>query len=121
MNIIGIIMNIIDIPNSPASNQLIKRFPPPPIIGHRFRRACCHLCGSIGGVIYFHTESHYRTCSSCKEIIKKKSQNMIEKRKIRITRENNKILLSLCIRDCLHFDYLRSSHSGLARYMLGFI
>ena len=57
----------------------------------------------------------------CKKIIKLQAQNMIKKREIRIKRENDKVILSLCIRDCLHFDYLRSSHSGLARYMLGFI
>ena len=94
---------------------------PPQLIRHRYVRSCCNLCGSIGDTIILYSKSRYRTCSCCKKIIKLQAQNMIKKREIRIKRENDKVILSLCIRDCLHFDYLRSSHSGLARYMLGFI
>ena len=94
---------------------------PPGLIRRHYIRSCCNLCGSIGDSVILYSKSRYRTCTSCKKIIKLQSQNMIIKRKIRIKKENDKVILSLYIRDCLHFDYLRSSHSGLARYMLGFI
>jgi len=97
-------------------NQKIRKLiNPPKIIRYRFRRSCCHLCGSIGdSVIKVQCSTQlYRTCTFCKDNIVKS----VKKRKKRIQRKNQKVIMSLIVRECLHYDHL----CGIVHYMTKFL
>ena len=94
-------------------NQKIRKSNPPKIIRYRFRRSCCHLCGSIGDSVIKVTKPRYRTCKSCNDNIVK----LVKKREIWIQRKNQKVIMSLIVRECLHYDHL----CGIVHYMSTFL